>query len=105
MNEGGVNAPIISAVGPTDTTFAKAEHGALLAVKINNQLKAAASVYPRRLFPLAELPFHSPTLAIKELQRCAEDGFVGTMLSGSIKGTGKFLDGPEFTPLLAAFES
>ena len=33
-----------------------------------------------------------------------ELGFVGAMMSGSVGGTGKFLDAPEFDGLLAEFE-
>lgn len=72
---------------------------------VNDQLTKAVNQNSCRLKAFAELPFHLPAKAAKELRRCVtEMGFVGAMLSGSVGGEGTFLDRPEFAPLLSTFE-
>lgn len=104
MDEGGIAMQILSFGSPLNTTFATAEEGLRLAQSINDELKKAVDKDPTRFRAFAELPFHAPELAIEELRRVAAMGFVGVMLSGSVGGTGKFLDDPAFCKLLHEFE-
>lgn len=105
MDEGGISVQILSFTGPINTTFMEPQAGLEVAQAINNELKKAADSHGGRLFPLAELPFQDPQLAIQELRRCVQElGFVGAMLAGSVGGTGLCLDDPRFDPLLACFE-
>lgn len=105
MDEGGINTQILSFSGVLNTIFMDAEAGTDLARQINERLKAAVDENPGRYYAFAELPFHAPDLAIKELHRCVKElGFVGAMFTGSVGGTGKFLDDPEFDSVLSAFE-
>ena len=106
MNEGSIAMQILSLAGPVNCMQMKPEPGWALARDINNELKTAVDANPNRFKALAELPFHAPNLAIKELRRCVQDlGFVGAMMAGSVGCTGKFLDDPEFDTLLSEFET
>ncbi|MCJ1332751.1 hypothetical protein MMC10_009445 [Thelotrema lepadinum] len=105
MDEGGIAVQILSLSGAVNTTFMEPQEGLDLAREINNELKKATDRSPRRICPLAELPFQASDLAIQELYRCVKEmGFVGAMLCGSIAGSGKFLDDTQFDSILSAFE-
>lgn len=105
MDGGGIAMQVLSAVGAVNSTFLEPDAGLALSRDINNAFKDAVDANPQRFVALAELPVHAPKLAIQELRRCVKElGFVGAMFSGSVGGTGKFLDGPEFDELLSAFE-
>jgi len=79
--------------------------GVQLARDINDEMKKAVDAEPKRFKAFAELPFHEPQEAIKELRRCVKElGFVGAMLSGSVSGNGIYLDAPEYDAVLSAFE-
>ncbi len=105
MDEGGVAMQILSLSGAIGTMLLPPDEGAELAIKINNEMKKAVDAYPGRFAALAELPMHNIPAAIQELHRCVTElGFVGAMMSGSVSCTGKFLDAPEYEPVLAAFE-
>ena len=108
MDESGVTMQILSlagAVNSTHLTGNDAQEGVKLAININNELKTAVDANPTRFRALAEIPFHNPQAAIRELYRSVKElGFVGAMLSGSVSGEGKYLDRPEFDPILSAFE-
>ncbi|MCJ1432919.1 hypothetical protein MMC27_002277 [Xylographa pallens] len=108
MDEGGVAMQILSSVGlPNCTHLADTdpEGGVELAKEINNELKKVVDSNPSRFKAFAELPMHDPEASIAELHRCVKElGFVGAMLSGTIGGSAKFLDGLEFDPVLSAFE-
>ena len=106
MDEGGIAMQILSLAGPVNCMQMEAEPGAALARDINDRLKQAVDAHPLRYRAMAELPFHAPDLAIRELRRCVNElGFVGAMIAGSVGCTGKFLDDPEFEDLLAEFEA
>ena len=106
MDEAGMAMSILSLAGPVNCMHMEDPQASLkLAQDVNNELKKAVDAQPTRYRAFAELPFNAPDLAIQELRRCVEDlGFVGSMLSGSVGGTGKFLDAPEFDALLTEFE-
>lgn len=106
MDEGGIAMQVLSFGSAVNATHADAETGPRMAREINDRLKQAVDANPTRFRALAELPAHEPQLAVKELRRCVNElGFVGAMIAGSIGGTGKFLDSPEYDPLLAEFEA
>lgn len=106
MDEGGIAVQVLSFGSAVNTTHADPETGLRMARQINDRLKQAVDANPTRFRALAELPAHDPKLAVEELRRCVNElGFVGAMIAGSIGGTGKFLDGPEFDPLLGEFEA
>ena len=105
MDEGGIAIQILSLGGSNNSMLLPCVEGVRLAQDINNELKKAVDKYPTRFRALAELPMHQPEEAVKELHRAVKDlGFVGALTSGSISGKGKFMDGPEYEPVFAAFE-
>ncbi|KAM3518676.1 hypothetical protein NHJ13051_008030 [Beauveria bassiana] len=105
MDEGGVAVQVLSFGSPINTTHFEPSAALKMAQQINDRLKAAVDKNPTRFKALAELPAHSPREAALELRRCVKElGFVGAMIAGSIEGTGKFLDRPEFQVLLSEFE-
>lgn len=106
MDEGGVQTQILSFGSPVNCTHLEAEEALALSQKINDRLKEAVDRHPDRYRALAELPFHAPELAIRELRRCVKElGFVGVMIAGSVGGDGTFLDQPQFSELLSEFEA
>ena len=105
MDEGGIAVQILSLGGSNNSMLLPGEEGVRLAQDINNELKKAVDRHPTRFRALAELPMHQPEEAVKELHRAVKElGFLGALTSGSISGTGKFMDGPEYEPVFAAFE-
>ena len=105
MDEGGISIQILSLGGSNNSMLLPGAEGVRLAQDINNELKKAVDAHPTRFKALAELPLHQPEEAIKELYRAVNElGFVGALVSGSISGEGKFMDGPEYEPVFSAFE-
>ncbi|MCJ1401527.1 hypothetical protein MMC11_004742 [Xylographa trunciseda] len=108
MDEGGIAVQILSSAGmPNCTHLADSDPEAAVELSkgINNELKKVVDSNPTRFKAFAELPMHDPKASVAELHRCVTElGFVGAMLSGTIGGSAKFLDDPEFDPILSAFE-
>jgi len=108
MDKGGVAVQILSLAGVVNSTHLAgkdSQAGVQLARDINDEMKKAVDAEPKRFKAFAELPFHEPQEAIKELRRCVKElGFVGAMLSGSVSGNGIYLDAPEYDAVLSAFE-
>jgi len=74
-----------------------------LARDANDVLAAAVRAHPDRFAGLATLPTSDPAAAADELSRSVEElGFLGAMVNGHTSG--RFLDEPEFAPLLERFE-
>lgn len=106
MDEGGISIQILSLAGPVNCMHMEREAASTFAHAINNALDLAVKASPNRFRALADLPFHEPELAIKELQYCVSKlGFVGAMMAGSVGCTGKFLDDMEFDTQLSEFEA
>lgn len=105
MDEGEIAVQILSLGGSNNSMLLPGEEGVRLAQDINNELKKALDANPTRFRALAELPLHQPDEAIKELNRAVKElGFVGALISGTISGEGKFMDGPEYDAVFSAFE-
>ena len=105
MDQGGIAVQILSLGGSNNSMLLPGEAGVQLAQDINNAQKKAVDAHPDRFRALAELPLHQPQEAIRELHRCVRElGCVGALVSGSISGTGKFMDGPEYDPVFSTFE-
>ena len=105
MDEGDIAVQILSLGGSNNSMLLPGSEGIRLAQDINNAMKIAADRHPTRFRALAELPMHQPGEAVKELRRAVlELGFIGALTSGSISGEGGFMDGPEYAPVVAAFE-
>ena len=105
MEQGHIAMQVLSFGSPLNPSFAAPEDGLLMARDINDALRRAVDANLSHYQAFCELPFQAPDLAIRELRRCHEMGFVGVMFSGTVGGTGKFLDAPEFGDLLSELET
>jgi predicted TIM-barrel fold metal-dependent hydrolase len=107
MDEGGVSVQVLSlaAIGAED--LKPAEQTAILR-GVHDEAAAAVKAHPERFRAFATPGLKEPKAAVKELERCVKDlGFVGMLVNGTteIDGRTKFLDAPEFFPLLELAES
>lgn len=104
MDEAGVNIQVLSAHTP-GVQNVPGQEGIDFAYRLNKMIAAGPmATYPKRYQAYATLPLQDPEASADELERAVrEDGFVGAMTNGFI-GT-KFLDHPDFDPLLARAEA
>lgn len=104
MNQAGLNVAILSAHTPAVQNV-PGQAGIDFAYGLNRGLVGGPmAAYPGRFQAFATLPLQSPEAAADELERSVrEDGFVGALTNGHI--TGKFLDHPDFEPVLARAEA
>ncbi|GJJ16005.1 hypothetical protein Clacol_010284 [Clathrus columnatus] len=102
MDKGGVTIQILSLAAAGFDNLSD-EDATSLSQQVNDLLaqKIESSPQPNRFRAFAYLPFQAPEAAVKELYRCIKElGMVGVLLNGNIQG--KFLDDPQFEPILAA---
>ena len=68
---------------------------------VHDEVAAAVRAHSRRFRAFATPGLKEPAEAVKEIERCVRElGFVGVLLDGTTEG--KFLDAPEFFPVLEA---
>ncbi|MFF4409286.1 amidohydrolase family protein [Streptomyces sp. NPDC001404] len=102
MDAAGVDVQVLSVVAPAAQEVPPAR-SADLARALNDRAAEAVRQYPGRFRALASLPMPDPEAAAAEAFRAVRDlGFCGLIINGHTGG--RFLDGAEFTPVLAAAE-
>jgi uncharacterized protein len=104
MDEGGLNVQILSTHTPSVQNV-PGQEGIDFAYRLNRQIvEGPMAAYPGRFQGFATLPLQSPEAAADELERSVrEDGLLGALTNGHI--TGKYLDHPDFEPVLARAET
>ncbi|MET9460852.1 amidohydrolase family protein [Streptomyces canus] len=104
MDEAGLNVQILSAHTP-GVQNVKGQKGIDFAYRLNKLLvDGPMATYPGRFKAFATLPLQNPEASADELERTVrEDGFLGCLTNGIIGK--KFLDHPDFEPLLARAEA
>ena len=104
MDEAGIGMQVLSAVTPGAQNLPGTE-GVAFAHKLNTWVAdEVVAAWPDRFRAFATLPLSQPEAAADELERSVrEHGFVGFMSYGPIDG--RFLDHPDFAPLLARAEA
>ncbi|WP_193336949.1 amidohydrolase family protein [Devosia beringensis] len=104
MDQAGLNLAILSAHTPAVQNV-PGQAGIDFAYRLNKALvDGPMAAYPKRFQAFATLPLQSPEAAADELERTVrEDGFVGLLTNGHIGK--KFLDHPDFEPVLARAEA
>ncbi|GAA1031852.1 amidohydrolase family protein [Virgisporangium ochraceum] len=104
MDEGGLNVQILSAHTP-GVQNVPGNKGIDFAYRLNKMLvDGPMATYPGRFKAFATLPLQNPEASADELERAVrEDGFLGCLTNGIIGK--KFLDHPDFEPLLARAEA
>lgn len=104
MDAANLGIQVLSSLTPGPQNLL-GDEGIQFARKINNWIaQEIIPAYPDRFRGFAALPLSSPEAAADELERCVKElGFLGAMTYGAIHG--KFLDDPQFEPVLARAEA
>ena len=102
MDAAGIRMQVLSVPGPGAEIVSGPESIAI-AREFNDRMARLISAEPERYSALAHLPMRSASAAADELERAVvECGLNGALISGTFDG--KFLDAPEFEPVLARAE-
>jgi predicted TIM-barrel fold metal-dependent hydrolase len=102
MKAAGICMQVLSVPGP-GAEIVSGPDGIAIAREFNDRMARVISAEPERFAAFAHLPMRSPSAAADELERAVvECGLKGALISGTIEG--KFLDAPEFAPVLARAE-
>jgi uncharacterized protein len=102
MDDNGIDIQVLSVVGRGSESL-PAREALSFAVRYNDILAAKIATHPTRFKAFAHLPMCSPEAAANELERAkTEHHFCGALINGLTNG--KFLDLPEFRPLLQKAE-
>ena len=100
MDEAEIDVQVLSLAALGVNKLAGAEQTAVLR-GVHDELGAAVRAHSRRLKGFATPGLKEPAEAVKEIERCVRElGFAGVLLDGTTDG--KFLDAPEFFPVLEA---
>ncbi|MBO9727238.1 MAG: amidohydrolase [Chitinophaga sp.] len=102
MDDNGIDIQVLSVVGRGAESLPPREALQFVA-RYNDLLAAKIAVHPTRFRAFAHLPMCAPEAAANELERVkSAHHFCGALINGLTNG--KFLDHPDFTPLLAKAE-
>jgi len=100
MDEASIELQVMSLAAIGVDVLAPAEQTAVLR-SVNDEAAAAVSANPARLAAFCTPGLKEPANAVKEIERCVTQlGFKGVYVNGTTDG--KFLDAPEFFPVLEA---
>jgi len=103
MDETGIAMQILSVDG-MGAQLLSAETGPAFARRYNDLIAEKIAAHPDRFTAFAHLPVTAPLVAAEELERVVTRyHFRGAMIRGLTQG--RFLDHPDFDPLLAKAES
>jgi predicted TIM-barrel fold metal-dependent hydrolase len=103
MDAAGIDVQVLSVVAP-GSQVVEADRAVGLAAELNDRVAGTVRAHPDRFDGLASLPTQNPAAAAEEARRAVEGlGFCGVVLNGHTGG--RFLDEPEFEPVLSAVES
>ncbi len=102
MDASGITVQVLSVAGP-GADLVPGPQGIDIARAYNDALAESCARHPARYRGFAHLPLHSPDAAAAELERAVRTlGFHGVLVNGATDG--RFLDAPEFEPVLAQAE-
>jgi predicted TIM-barrel fold metal-dependent hydrolase len=103
MDEAGISVQVLSLAAMGVDDLSASDQTAVLN-DVHDELHAAIRAHPGRLAGFATPGLKYPAAAVKELERCISNlGFKGLFVDGTTDG--RFLDAPEFFPLLEAAAS
>jgi len=98
----GVNVQVLSTVPVMFSYWAKPADGAEVAKYLNDEIGEIVSDFPLRFVGLGTVPMQDPALAIKELERCKQNGFAGVEIGTNVNQQN--LGEPQFFDFFAACE-
>ncbi len=102
IDEAGITVQVLSLSGPGADLLPPAQ-SVRWAREVNDYLARAVADHPDRYAGFAHRPTTAPAAAADELERCVRElRFFGALINGTTDG--KFLDAPEFEPILARAE-
>lgn len=102
MDDAGIDIQVLS-VAPPGSQDVPAAEAIVLARALNEHAASMVAAHPDRFRALASLPTPDPDAAAAEARRAVSElGFVGVVVNGHTGG--RFLDGPEYAPLLSTIE-
>ncbi len=102
MDAAGIDMQVLSIPGPGAELVSGCD-GVVIARELNDRMAQLVSGKPERYAAFAHLPMRSPSDAADELERAVvQCGLKGALINGTVNG--KFLDAPEFEPVLARAE-
>ena len=103
MDEGSVDLQVLSLAAMGVDTLSPADQTSVLR-GVHDELATAIQAHPDRFKAFCTPALKEPANAVRELERTLKiPGFVGMIVDGTTDG--KFLDAPEFFPVLEAAES
>ena len=101
-DETGVNVQVLSTVPVMFSYWAKPADGAEVTKYLNDEIADIVSEYPLRFIGLGTVPLQDTALAIKELERCKQNGFAGVEIGTNVNQLN--LGEPQFFDFFAACE-
>jgi predicted TIM-barrel fold metal-dependent hydrolase len=103
MDDGGVDLQVLSLAAIGVDSLPPAEQTTVLH-DVNDAAAAAVQAHPERFAAFCTPALKEPAKAVQELERCVRGlGLKGLFVNGTTEG--KFLDAPEFFPVLEAAEA
>ena len=98
----GVHVQVLSTVPVMFSYWTKADDGLDLSKFLNDHIAGIVQKFPKRFIGLGTVPMQSPSLAIKELERCKQIGLAGVQIGSNINQLN--LGEPQFFEFFSACE-